>query len=105
MQKLTGTMTVAAALFTLVGVAGAGDRSTMTRSTTTAPSATNDAKGDATLLESEREELAWEAHNNKGFKRAQLRSDEARVQELIDGLQRGEKVDPVEVDRILNRTY
>lgn len=105
MQKLTGTMTVAAALFTLVGVAGAGDRSTMTRSTTTAPSATHDAKGDASLLESERQELAWEAHNGKGVKRAKLRSDEARVQELIDGLQRGEKVDPVEVDRILNRTY
>ena len=105
MRKLTGTMMTAAALFTLVGVAGAGDRSTLTRSTTTVPSATTDAKSDASLLASEREELAWEAHNNKGIKRAQLRSDEARVQELIDGLERGDKVDPVEVDRILNRTY
>ncbi len=105
MRKRTGTMMVAAAFFTLAGVAGAGDRSTMTRSTTTVPSATTDAKSDASLLESERQELAWEAQNNKGVKRANLRAEEERVQELIDGLQRGDKVDPVEVDRILNRTY
>lgn len=105
MRKLSGTMMAAAALFTLAGMADAGDRSTQTRSTATVPSATIDAKSDANLLQRERDELAWEAHNNKGIKGAQLRSDEARVQELIDGLERGEKVDPVEVDRILNRTY
>jgi hypothetical protein len=105
MRKLTEAMMVAAALFILAGAADAGDRSTMTRSTTTVPSATVDAKSDASLLESERDELAWEAHNNKGVKQSNLRAEEERVQELIDGLQRGDKVDPVEVDRILNRTY
>lgn len=104
MRKLTGTTMVAAALLTLTGVAGAGDRPAMTRSTTSAPSATVDAKSDATLLESERQELVWEAQNAKGVEKAQLRSDEERVQELIDDLQRGERVDPAEVDRILNRT-
>jgi hypothetical protein len=103
MRKLTGTV-VATALLALTGMADAGDRSTMTRSTTTAPSGTVDPTADAALLESERQELAWQGQNTKGAEKARLRSDEALVQDLIDGLQRGEKVDPAEVDRILNRT-
>lgn len=102
MRKLTGTV-VATALLALTGMADAGDRSTMTRSTTSAPSATVD-KSDAALLESERQELAWQGQNTKGAEKARLRSDEALVQDLIDGLQRGENVDPAEVDRVLNRT-
>lgn len=102
MRKLTGTV-VATALLALAGVAEAGDRSTMTRSTTTAPSATVDAKADAVLLERERQELAWQGHNTKGVEKARLRSQEALVQDLIDGLQRGDNVDPEQVDRILNR--
>lgn len=102
MRKLTGTV-VATALLAMAGVADAGDRSTITRSTTSAPSATVDAKSDAALLESERQELAWQGQNTKGVEKARLRTDEALVQELIDGLQRGDNVDPEEVDRILNR--
>lgn len=102
MQKRLGTMMAAATLLAFAGPVGAGDRPAMTRDTTTVPSTTVD-KADASLLESSRQDLAWQGQNAKGSEKAQLRSEEARVQELIDSLQRGDKVDPEDVDRVLNR--
>lgn len=105
MRNRTVAMTItAAALLACAATAGADERSTMMRSNTTVRSTTTDATYDAALLENERQELAWQAQNAKGVDKAQLRSDEARVQDMIDDLQRGERVDPEEVDRVLNRT-
>lgn len=105
MRNRTAAMAItAAALLACVGTASADERVTTMRTNTTVRSTTTDATYDAALLENERQQLAWEAQNAKGVDKAQLRSDEARVQDMIDGLQRGERVDPEEVDRVLNRT-
>ena len=87
MRKLAETMVVATGLFLLVGTAGAASQS-----------------GDAAMLQDERQEHAWAAMNAKGVDKTKHREDEQRVQNLIDALQRGERVDPAAVDRELNRT-
>ena len=61
-------------------------------------------KRDAAALEDSRDQIAWHADNAKGVHRDQLRSEQQRVQDMIDALHRGEKVDPAEVDHVLNRT-
>jgi hypothetical protein len=88
MRKLAGMMMAAAALLALAATVEAAD-----------------AKHDTTLLEDERQEHAWAAQNAKGVDKAAHHAEEQRVQELIDSLQRGERVDTSEVDRVLNRTY
>jgi hypothetical protein len=59
---------------------------------------------DAAALEDSRQGVAWEARNAKGADRQLLREEEQRLQDLIDGLQRGDKVDQAEIDRVLGRT-
>jgi hypothetical protein len=87
MQKFTGMTMVAAAVLALTTTAMAAERNQ-----------------DAAMLEDERQEHAWMAHNAKGVDKTAHREEEHRVQELIDALQRGERVDAAEVDRLLNRT-
>jgi hypothetical protein len=62
-------------------------------------------RNDAALLEQEREQVAWEAHNAKGVDKQELKAEESRLQWMIDELNRGGHVDPADVDRTLNRTY
>ncbi len=88
MRNRTAMTITAAAILALATTAGAADRG-----------------HDAALLESERQELAWQAQNAKGIDATQLRQEEDRVQDLIDGLQRGDHVDTDAIDRVLNRTY
>jgi len=103
-RTITTMIVAAATLLALGGFANADERTTLPRSNTVAPSTAPDRTYDGALLEDERAKLAWEAHNAKGVDKADLRSEEARVQEMIDDLQRGAPVDPEEVDRVLNRT-
>ena len=93
MKSLTGmTMTIAAATLAIASNGWAA-----------APCCA--AKSDvAAALENSRQNLAWEAHNAKGVDKDALRDEEQRVQGMIDALQRGDKVDPAEIDHTLNRT-
>ena len=61
-------------------------------------------KSDVAALQDSRDVVAWEARNAKGVDQGQLRSEEQRLERLIDTLQRGGQVDPTEVDRTLNRS-
>jgi hypothetical protein len=62
------------------------------------------SKKDAAALEDSRQAVAWKARNANGADRQLLREEEQRLQDLIDGLQRGDKVDQAEIDRVLGRT-
>lgn len=103
-RTITTTIAAAATVLALGGIANADERTIMPRTNTTVGSTAPDRTSDGALLEDERAKLAWEAHNAKGVDKADLRSEEARVQEMIDDLERGAPVDPEEVDRVLNRT-
>ena len=88
MKAFVRTMVLGLAVFSLVGTAGAAEVQ----------------KGDVPSLEESRDMAAWQASTEKGFNRQQLKDEEQRLQGLIDALNQGERVDPLEVDRTLNRT-
>jgi len=75
-----------------------------TLSLATTVGAADAPKKDVAALENARQEVAWKAQNAKGMDRQLLREEEQRVQDLIDGLQRGDKVDQAAIDRTLGRT-
>jgi hypothetical protein len=50
-----------------------------------------------------RDTLAWRAQNSKGIQSQNLRSEERKLDTLIDDLERGRSVDPREIDRVLER--
>ena len=54
-------------------------------------------------LEAARDTLAWQAQTLKGTPSHELRFEQQRVEDLIDRLQRGERVDPAEIDRAERR--
>ena len=65
--------------------------------------ATEPRKSDIAALQDSREVVAWQARNSKGLDQGQLRSEEQRLDGLIDTLQGGGQVDPAEIDRTLTR--
>lgn len=65
--------------------------------------ATEPSNSDVAALQDSRDVVAWQARNAKGVDQSQLRSEEQRLDGLIDTLQRGGQVDPSEIDRTLNR--
>ena len=88
MKAFTRTMVLGLAMLSITATVGAAE----------AP------RNDVTALQDSREMVAWQARNAKGFDQQQLRTEEQRLQGLIDNLQQGGRVDPSEVDRTLNRT-
>ncbi len=61
-------------------------------------------KHDVQALENSRDDVTWEAQNAKGIDQQDRRDEAQRLQGMIDTLNRGERVDPAEIDRTLNRT-
>ncbi len=57
----------------------------------------------AARLDAAKTRVAWEARNTKGAPSAELRFEERRLQNLLDRLEQGERVDPKEIDRELIR--
>jgi len=57
----------------------------------------------AARVEAARDRVAWEAQTTKGSPSAVLRLEERRLQNLLDRLEQGERVDPNEIDRELNQ--
>jgi hypothetical protein len=58
---------------------------------------------DTTALAAARHKLHAAAGNTKGIPRANLDIERARLQRLIDALERGDQVNPAEIDRELER--
>jgi len=54
-------------------------------------------------LRAARERVAFEAGTTKGTPSQQMRQEERALQRLINDLERGENVDPAEIDRALER--
>ncbi len=86
MKTFVRSLVLGCAVLSVVGNAGAAD----TR--------------DVASLEDSRNQLAWEANNARGVDKLQLKEEEQRLQDMIDTLNGGGRVDPSEVDRALNRT-
>ena len=94
MRTFARTMTFALSLLAAAATAGAAS-----------PPCGPAPRNDAALLEQSRQQVAWEAHNAKGVDKVQLKAEEARLQWMIDEMNRGGRVDPADVDRELNRSY
>ena len=62
-------------------------------------------KGEASVsrLKETRDSLAARASNQKGYPRARLDMERARVNDLINDLEAGKRVDPSEIDSALRR--
>ena len=94
MRTFARTITFAVSLLSIAATAGAAS-----------PPCGATPRDDTALLEQSRAQVAWEAHNAKGVDKLQLKQEEARLQWMIDEMHRGGRVDPVDVDRALNRSY
>lgn len=87
MKAFTRTMVLGLAMISIAASAGA----------------TEPRESDVSALQDSRDVVAWQARNAKGVDQDRLRSEEQRLDGLIDTLQRGGQVDPSEIDRTLNR--
>jgi hypothetical protein len=87
MRTFNNTFTLCAAMLLFAGVALAGDK----------------RQTDVSRLKETRDTLAAKASGEKGYPRAQLDLERARVNGLIDQIEAGGRVDPREIDSVLQR--